>query len=213
MKRLVALRFGLVAVAATAAVLAFVIVSQEEPTTRDKMGAAVKSDAGASPLRTTTAKMDDSTAAARSPSPEFDRDYKRLRTAWIQRTGRMEMSRFELASLAQEVAGMEMGLSEAKRAELRQILNDYRNAILLHVEYPRDAEALTAPTGANPLERIEKRLDLPTSPGNVYGERMREALGEERLIEFEHLERQERSKLILERQVFRKIAKEPGRGD
>ena len=124
-----------------------------------------------------------------------------------ERVRRMQMSRFELASLAQEAAGIEMGLSEAKRAELLQILNDYRSAILRHIEYPRDAEALTAPTGADPLEGVERRLDAPTSPGNVYGERMRGALGEGRLLEFERFERQERSKLILRRQVFRKTAK------
>jgi hypothetical protein len=130
-----------------------------------------------------------------------------------ERVRRMEMSRFELASLAQEAAGAELGLVEAEMTELRQILTDYRGAILLQIEYPTDAKALPAPTESAPFERLEKTLDSATSPANVYQRRMRERLGQARFIEFERLERQERSKLILERRVFRKTAKDLGGGD
>lgn len=226
MKRSVALRFGLVTLAATAAVVAFVIGSQQEVAIRGNMGAAAGSGAGGSLPRITGSRMDDAKPAGRSPSPEFNRDLERRRTAWIhqpqgqqdnqmtpERVRRMEMSRFELASLAQEAAGIEMGLGEGERTDLRQILTDYRSAILLQIEHPTDTKALPAPTGYDPLEGLERRLDAPTSPANVYQKRMRERLGEERFIEFERLERQERSKLILERRVFRKTANEPGGGD
>lgn len=227
MKRSVALRFGLVALAATTAVVAFVIGSQQEVAIHGNIGAAARSGAGGSPPRITGSKMDDAKpAAGRLPSPEFSRDLERRRTAWIhqpqkqqdnqmtpERVRRIEMSRFELASLAQEAAGIEMGLGEGDRTELRQILTDYRGAILLQIEHPTDARRLPAPTGHDPLEGLERRLDAPTSPANVYQKRMRERLGEERFIEFEGLERQERSKLILERRVFRKTAKQPSGGD
>jgi len=42
---------------------------------------------------------------------------------------------------------------------------------------------------------------------------LRERLGEKRFIEFERIEQQERSRLILERRLFRKTAEPPSGGD
>jgi hypothetical protein len=225
MKRSVVLGFGLVALVAAAAVVAFVIGSRHKAAIGDNTNVAAKPGAGGGSPRGTGAKLDDAKPAGRSPSPEWNPDLERRRTAWIrlplsqqenqmtpERVRRMEMSRFELSSLAQEAAAIGMGLGEGERVKLRQLLADYRNAVLLRIEHPADAKDRPAPTGHDPLEGIEKRPDAPTSPGNVYRERMRAALGERRYAEYERLERQERSKLIEQRQAFRSTGESSARG-
>jgi hypothetical protein len=147
-------------------------------------------------------------------SPERHADLARRQTAWVQkpltqgdnkltpeRVRRVEMSRFELTSLAQEAAMIAMGLPEAKRTALRSILTEFRDAVLLRIERPGEGKA--APTADELVDGIERADRDPASPFNVYAKGLRETLGEAGRKEFGRLEREERARLIAARRAFR----------
>jgi hypothetical protein len=126
-----------------------------------------------------------------------------------ERLRRVEMSRFELTSLAQEAAMMDMGLGETEKAVLRKILTDLRDAALLRIERPSENPDKSALTADELLDGIEGRSRDPSAPLNIYAKRLRDALGEADHAEFKRLEREERAKLIAARRAFRSSAINP----
>lgn len=138
----------------------------------------------------------DRQAAVEASSPLFALELARRRLAWVQqrpsqeenkmtpeRVRRMEMSRLELASLAQEAAATTMGLAEADKLRLRQALLEFRDATLFRIEHP----------DAGPGTDVEP-----------YGRSQRRILGETRYADFSRLEQLEREQLIAARRAFRK---------
>ena len=115
-----------------------------------------------------------------------------------------EMSRFELTSLAQEAAANDMKLGSGERSKLRQALDAFRDATLFRIEHPPERKDAAAPAG-KALSFVED----PTTPGHVYVMRQREILGDGRYDEFSRREQRERTRLIVDRQVFRKVGDQP----
>jgi hypothetical protein len=110
----------------------------------------------------------------------------------------MELSRFELASLAQEAAAAGLGMSEDEKSKLRQILTEYRDAVIMRIE--QAAGGTGAEQGA------------PGSAERAFKDRRRELLGVKALEDLERREQEERSKLITERQAYRKATSAPAPG-
>jgi hypothetical protein len=156
------------------------------------------------------------------PSPELQAELVRRRAAWVEkplsqgenqmtpeRLRRVEMSRFELTSLAQEAAMIDMGLGEAEKIALRKILTDFRDAALLRIEHPSQGKDTSAIAPDEALDGIEGRSTDSSAPINLYTKRMRETLGEPDHAEFRRLELEERAKLIAGRRAFRSRAIKP----
>jgi hypothetical protein len=154
--------------------------------------------------------------AVRLPPPELQAELVRRRAAWVQkplsreenqmtpeRLRRVEMSRFELTSLAQEATMIDMGMDEPQKAPLRKILTDFRDAALLKIEYPNQDKDPSTASPDELLDGIQGRTKDPSAPINLYSKRMRETLGEADYTEFARLEREERAKLIAGRRAFR----------
>jgi hypothetical protein len=211
MKRSFVLLLGLVALAAVAAGVGFAVRSRKDTV----VAGGAKRGAGGG---TAGAMSAEEVKPTRQALPS---DFERRRAAWLkqhpgegdkamtaQRLRRVQMSRFDLASLAQEAAMNAMGLAEGERGKLRQILADEHTAVLLRIEKSLPSGGGSETKANDTLADMEKQLTDP-STSDTHRKKMQEVLGEARLAELERLERRERNNLIVERRLYRKTTEAP----